>query len=547
MKAFEALSPRQRKIAATMPDLVCLGVLLLLGLSLWPQGGGPDLPSWATLHDQLISGPDSGAWAAGALAHHGGRFEDLDPHRMPTWILLASASLHWFPVALAGHFTNHMLQLLLPLVVYVLGRGLGGKAVGLGAGLWVATCPVLVATSRRFGVDPAITFFVPAMAMAVVWTARHWKYAFLAGLVGGMCASTHFTTLAYPLAGLVGILLLGEKGRQRWAAGLAFALGCVAWLYWVFGTFPWPGISGLWMAVPEGIVPGHRNLQGSPGAAWTQALAVVQQGMGSAVNDTVTLMVRSLRPPSLPWAASVAVVWWGVPGFFLKSSGDSTGWRKWLAGAQWKEGLFLLVCAAPLPLLAAAGAEPRYSQNLLPVVALLGIRGAVSLARGVELLVTRFRPGLPAGSLGLVLVLLGARSYQADSGISDRQQPPPMAGMAAMKLGNALNEHFPGAGGVVSDFREAIVYTDRQYCPGTVCPHASHEGAFSGCVAILREECEGEGPIPFVSLTRSEHDERSEARKAMEVWAIEQWGVAAEVNIPGFRAQIVAIPRTDTP
>jgi hypothetical protein len=510
------------------------------------MGGGEGMPFWATQHDQLISGPDAGAWAAGARALAEGRLGDLDSHRMPTWIVLTALAHAVYPIMLAGHLVNHLLQLLLPVVVYGVGRKAGGRWVGFGAGALVAANPVLVAASRRFGVDPAVTFGVPALVAVCLWGARSPKRSVLAGGVATAVGGTHFTTLGFPLAGLLAMGLFARRGKRALVlVGYGVGLG-LTWAL-LFSVFPWAGFKGLLLAVPEGITPGEFPLQGSPTAVWGPALEVMRAGASTAVEDAVTGMARLLRPNWLPWGASVAFLWLGVPGLALKPRReDLSGWRRLRGESCWKSGLLLLVCLAPLPLFAAADAEPRYSHNLLPIAALLMVRGCVSAASLVERgVLGRVSSGRwPWGLLGAVCGGGLALGYVQGSGVSRNQQPPPLFGVVAMEIGEAVTTHFPGSGGLVCDLREVEAYTARRTCPGTVCPPVATAGAFSFCLSILRAECDGDGPIPYVALNRGSMDERTEAKTAFDAWVVAQFGEVQRVRIGPFDARLVEIPRS---
>ncbi len=540
---------RQGRWTAWLDDLFLVFLLLGLGWSTWPSGGGGDLPFWATLHDQLVSGPDAGAWASGARALAAGRLEALEAHRMPTWIVLTAAMHKVYPVALAGHFVNHGLQLLLPVVVYGVGRLSGGRVVGFGAGILVACCPPLVAASRRFGVDPAVGFFVVLMVLACLLVAKRWRWSPLAGAVAALASATHFTTLGFGVAGLFAMLLLGV-GWRRWAQTAGYLLGfALVWMA-LFSVFPWAGFSGLFLAIPEGITPGEFALDAAPEAVWGPSLEIMKANASTAAEDAVAGMMRLLRPGWLPWGLGIFVLWLGVPGFELEEPApDTRGWRRWWASCSWKKGLILLVCLAPLPVLAAASAEPRYSQNLLPVVAILLMRGCVSLARILEriLCATPLGGWWPAGVLPLVLGLGLSLGYRAETNVSSAQQPPPMFGTVAMRIGNMVGEHFPEPGGLVCDLREAVIYTARDYCPRTVCPQTVHPATFSTCLAIMGAECTGEGPLPYVVLDRGAADERTEARLAFDSWVLNRWSQVADVKVGGFEARLVAIPREELP
>ena len=124
-----------------------------------------------------------------------------------------------------------------------------------------------------------------------------------------------------------------------------------------------------------------------------------------------------------------------------------------------------------------------------------------------------------------------------------------MSARAGWIIGEAIQKEFEDIEGVVCSFREAIPYTGGRYCPKTRCPNYVNIEAFWDCLTIMDNECEGEGPIPYVVMWRRTGDEREIPRKAMDQWAIETWGTVAEIAVPlktpEFMADIVSIPRED--
>lgn len=541
---------------ALITDVAVCGMLLFIASTVWSMNGGEGLPFWAGPSDPLLEGPDSGEWAANAVSFSNGRYDQLDLHRMPTFVILTGLFSKITPsVAYAGHLVNHLLHTLLPLVLYGIGRLSGSRSVGIGAGIMAAVSPVLVAASWRFGVDPTIAFMVPLTLLFALIAGRWWKVAPIAGVVGALGASAHFTTLFHPFVGLLAVALTSKGWRNRSLAAGGYILGVAVGVLAIFSVFPFAGISGLESALFEGIVAGSQPVSGTAGVASEPSIEILQTGLSGSVSGAVSNSLEQLFSSSVPWGLMVFALWFGLLGIGLKRSTESRGLGRLLAISDWRGGLLLIACLAPLPLFHASGAEPRYSYNLLPVVCLIYMRGLVSMALCFEFLIrggiSRYLPrqwsSRLVGVFGLVVSVFVSRAYWADSVNSHVQGPPAMSATASWAIGIRVGELFPEVGGAVSPLREALVYADKTYCPHTVCPTANHTGAFWDCLSVANRECDGEGDIPWIVVWRSRFDERSEARKGMDEWVIEQFGQLDTVEVPfghpEFTATIVSIPR----
>ena len=165
----------QSNAAPLLLDAAAVLFLLFVGLTVWPMDGDPSLPFWASPADPLVEGPDSGAWAANILAWSDGDYGYLESQRMPTYVLFSGLATAWTgSVALGGHLVNHLVHLLTPLLLFGIGRLMGSRAVGFGAGLLCAVCPFLVQASWRFGVDPTVAFVIPLSLWMGLLAARWW-------------------------------------------------------------------------------------------------------------------------------------------------------------------------------------------------------------------------------------------------------------------------------------------------------------------------------------------------------------------------------------
>ena len=531
-------------------DGAALLFLIYVGLTVWSMDGDPSLPFWASPADPLLEGPDSGAWAANILAWSNGNYEYLEAQRMPTFVLLAGLAQEWTgSVALGGHLVNHLAHLLTPLLVYGIGRMMGSRAVGFGAGMLTAVCPFLVQASWRFGVDPTVAFIIPLSLFMALLAARWWWLGPLAGVAGGLAMTAHFTTLFHAIPAGVAIVLFSKGWKSRGLAFGGYVFG--VWMTWtlIFRTFVWGGLTTLNEAVPEGISKGATTGMGGAGPDWQAPSEVLRENMSGALGEGVQLVLGALSSPLLPWGLFVAVAWVGVFGIGLGKVGQKTGFRRVAALVDWRGGLVLVLALGPLPFLAAAQAEERYSYNLLPIVALLVARGLVGPCMLLERVIRRYYSRWKLGLLSFVLVAAVARSYWSASLWKHKPLPPPMSARAGWIIGGKIQENFEDIEGVVCSFREAIPYTGGRYCPKTRCPNFVNLEAFWDCLKLMDSECEGEGPIPYVVMWRRTGDEREIPRKAMDQWAIETWGTVAEVAVPiqtpEFMADIVSIPRED--
>ncbi len=551
------LSRKTRRWIGIGLDVAAVVVLLVLGLLFWPRFiGAPastlfgEPPFWATLHDMVLMGPDAGEWASGAVKVRFGEFDQLDVHRMPTWLLMVGTALFVQPdPALAGHLVNHLLQLLMPLVVYGVGRLGGGRAVGLGAGAMCALCPALVESSRSFGVDAAVCFMLPAALLAALATRWRWWLAAPAGLVAALAAATHFTTLPFVFPPLVAVLLRGPAGWRRFAAAGLHAAVAALTLLLLFQVFPFPPKRVLVNAVSEGVAPQSVDSSARELALSDGAMEVLEAGRTDAFNDAINNVMLSLRPAWVPWYLALTLPWLGVLGAGLarrkQGKRDRRWWWRVLGAQDLGLGIPLLLCVAPLPVLAAADAPLRYGTNLLPFAALLIMRGLVSPVALADLGLRLRWKAWPAGLVAAGLAIAVAASAWQVAQPRRLFLPPLERGVASRQLGEAIAQNFEPRGGAVCQDREATATARRSYCPQSACPHAPSEAAYRRCLGILVEECWGEGDIPYVVLSGETRYPMDEAHRGMDTWVREQWETVASVRTSEYMAHVVAIPREE--
>ena len=557
-------------------DLLLLVVLLVVGLLFLP-GINPDssqgeiaalsrwaethdLPFWASIDDLLLVGPDAGAWASSAHAVHQGDWASLDEHRMPTFSLAVGLMLFVQPdVALAGHLVSHLAMLLLPLVLYGLGRIGGGRGVGFGAGFLVACCGPLLNASRLYGVDPLIFFLLPASLLATAAVRRWWTLAPLAGAVVAAATATHFTTLPMWAPPLLLLILWGPRPWWKRLLAVLMFVGVGAGLLWaVFQVFPFPTSAELAHNVSEGIAPGSGSTQAP--SLNQEALRILESGMGTAIDRAISNVMLVIRPGWVPWYLGLALPWLGAAGVGLArrkvEPGAKPMWKRVLGSVDFALGLVLLSYLAPLPLLAAAQAPERYGWNLLPIAALLLVRGLGSIALCVEHGIHQLWQRWPIGVLAMVVGVAVAWAAWHNGHGMRYVLPPSMDGQEVRELGELIGEHFEPGGGAVCTVREAVAHAGRQYCPQSPCPISIGERFYQQCLTTMDKECAGDGPVPYVVIqhasrlphTALEPDDGGPVRPeraAFDLWMLERYEPLGSFEARQFTATLLSVPRAD--
>jgi hypothetical protein len=555
-------------------DLLLVLVLLGLGAGLWIAGRArmpgavEGLPAWAGPADRILFGPDAGAWAASAWALHLGRWEELDPHRMPTWPALTSLLIPLHDdVALAGHLLNHLLHLALPLVVYAVaratcGRGPVGAAVAFGAALNVMLLSPLVLASHRASVDPMVALAQPLALLAGLGAAR-WPVASpLFGALVALCSASHLTTLGVAGPALMLALCAGAPGARRWMSALGLAAGAcgVAWL--LLRAFPVLSPQMFVNTLAEGVTRGRDvGAHGGGLADEGAAIARVRAGLPLALEQTMRTLLVQLRPMRVPWYGAMALPWLALLGLGLALPGEpARGGGARVVRGLWRmgAGVALLGGLAPMVAFSAAGAPERYATNFLPVGALVFARGIAAalmwLQAGGEALARRWTPGVV---LRVAPALAGATALGALAwavGLADPHArplvglPPSPQDVDARALGDVLAARFPPGGGAGCRVREAAGFAGRSYCPAVPCPGAGSTWEVGRCLEVaVAPQCGGAGDIPWVVVDSALGDERTDAQKALDAWVDAHFEPLDTVRGQTLVARVYALPRGGRP
>ncbi len=547
--------PAWRRALPWVLELACLALVIGVASTYWPRGATHrtlvfermDPPAWGTLQDLLMTGPDAGEWASNALHVFHGRYDQVDPHRMPLWLGLTATALNWTSsVVTAGHLVNHLCHVALMLVLYGLGRASGSHGIGLLAAALGGLLPHVIADSRTFGIDALVATAIPGSLLGGLLAARVWWLAPVGGVVAAACSLAHLTTLPYAAPALVLVLLRGPpKWWKRLLALAGFAAG--AWLaaWFVYQHLPVPTKTMLMNSLGEGIAPSQSKQMQDQLAV---SVSLLQGASVSDLNAAVARGVAGVRPAWLPWGLAVAAVWLGVLGIGLgRSAPEGAGrlrraWHRLDLGL----GVPLLCCLAPLPAMIAVGAPDRYQDNLLGIVAVLLARGLGSPLAVLDAGVRRWWRLWPAGVLAGA-VGLGAL-WQADQGARAWQRPsmPNQEGILHARLAWLLSEHLAPGSGVSSSARAALVMSETALCPRTACPLGASETHFWSCLQVMHRECAGgDAPLGWVSTDWKQSDPYSLNRQAMTAWIAERWPLTGKVSAGGRAHRLFLIPRDE--
>ena len=516
----------------------------------------PALPSGDHPAAALVSGPDAGAWAINAIAVASGDFDQVDPHRLPTFLfLLVAASGVTGDIPQAGHLVGMLAWLTMVVATTLLGRAAGGPLVGAIAGMIVTGPAPLLHAATRFSVDPVIAAILPLSLAAVAPARRWWWLALPAGMMGGVAMCTHLTAVPYVLPALLLLLLRGgrpgEALRHTIGRPLLYVAGVVAVLGIINMLFVSVGQTGFVSAISEGIssqraigTTNHHVGSGRSGRLTSDAWTVLRANSTTAWHTGATLMLKPWFWPGVSWVLLQCLFWLGVLGIAFSSVASKSarsvradrrrsGWQ----GLDLKHGIVLLLCLAPIPLFAASNAPPRYGTNLLPFVAVLLARGCaspVALVGRVGGDYVRAATSIAAVAL-LIPLLQSVQDFSAGSipPISEKDKD-------IVLLTQALKEHFPGDSAIVTPVIESAAMLSRPHCPRMDCWGAS----VHVCLIHIRRSCTGEGPIPLVWLQQGPSGMGDDSlSQDVGAFVAERYGIKGTVSTASMRAVLVALPR----
>ncbi len=545
---------RVRSVGKVLFEIAVIAGLVATAVSFWPRGSGTygamigdvDLPMWASVQDLLLTGPDAGEWAQNTLHVYNGRYGSVDPHRMPTKLLLTAPLIGpTGSVVLAGHLLNHLLHVLLVLTVYAVGRAGGGVGVGLAAVGLGALLPDAIADSRTYGADILIAVAIPLAVVGSLIAARRWWLGPIGGLLAALGSLSHFTTLPYALPGLVLVALRGPRSRwRRPLAVLTYAAGTVGTIWLIYRFIPPLTLKVLQNSIAEVLAPEWRQGGTAPldlvaELKAASRLPILESAVAGAVNE--------VRPDWLPWGAAVLAVWLGVlgPGLGRAAPEGSGRLRQVLTRCDLGLGIPLLLCLTPLPMLAAHDAPPRYATFVLSMVGVLVARGLLSPLALVDLELkkrwTRWPRHLVVVAAGAVVFGLGLQAVQDWK----KATPPNLEGLRHAQLSRLLTRHLPPGSGVATNARAALVMADLALCPRTHCPMGSTPGHFRNCLRILDQECPGEAPLAWVTTDWDQLAAYAVDRQAMSRWIEARWEVAGRVSAGGRAHRLFLIERDD--
>lgn len=544
--------PSLPRPARRLLDAVAILVVLAMAAWLWPVDAQPDamqldgVPWWGSTRDLMLEGPDAGEWARNIRLLEQGRFDELDHHRLPSWMLMVAAVMKaGVDVVLAGHIVNRLLFGALGLACFGLGRLRGGRMVGLLAAALAMGLPHVLSSSQRFGIDMAVSAMIPVLMLAALASTRLFWLALPTGLLAGLVAGLHYTTPPYLLPPLVLLLLQGKGVKERVFAWLLYLVGAAISVRLLLVIYPVPSWTMFLNDIANGISPAPPG--GGQPVALEGALEGVRADLLRHASVAVASAVDTLRVSTLPWAVQLALPWLGVLGLALlpPRAGSGSWARSLVRRTDLGTGIALLCCLAPLPVLTGVGAPERYGNNFLPIVAVLIARGAGSVFQTMDTVVRAAWVRWPRGPLVLLALspLLWA-ALIARSGLRFMAPPQPSE-VGSMLLAEALGRTFPPGTGVASPMREPLVIANLEFCPLRVCPTQASEDHFQRCVRVMAQECAGEGPIGYVWTSASHFYDPNAKRAEMDAWVAERWPVAEEVKHGDFAARIYLIERPE--
>ena len=546
--------PKWQGVAEAALEVLPIVLVLLAVYGLYPitpVPGGIDIPGppeWGGFRDLLIEGPDAGQWATNMERMAAGDYQHIDPHRMPTWLVLTAALLnHGFGIVAAGHLVNRGMYVMCALGTYTVGRLAGGRMVGLVAAALALAHPHLQLCSQRFGIDAAVEASLPVALALGFLTAKRWWFGPITGFLIAWIAFIHHTALPYALPPLLAALLFGQPAWRRWAGLLLMLVGVAAGVWMVGQVFPIRSLEGIEMLLSEGARPGstgNGNMAGpAVGDVIRANLSAKLPAMWAALSEQ--MMAWHLPDRTLYVLAGLGVI--GPTALAPDKEGSRPMWRRFLGGLG--PGLVILACLAPLPVLAAVEAPPRYANNLMPFVALLVARGGAMVVVGIERVVHWFWRSWPVGigvsAAGLAAAALTVRQPWMDA-YPNNNVDEDIVGFYL--LGDALDDAFADGAKVACPVTEALFQAGLTGCNELRCPVTADETAIVACLDSMKSGCSTDGYVGYVLLPgRQMYDPAMGGRTAMDVFVAGRFTAEKNISFGRFSAAVYRIPVDQMP
>jgi hypothetical protein len=530
---------------------VALWLVVQLRLSAWVRGqssppvAGLDwVPeeqwAWGAPGDFVLFGPDAGNWAANARALMQGGEPDIN--RLPVFGLLTWAVSAWrdVDVVFGGHLVNHLVGVALGCVVYFLGRELGGRAVGLGAGLLTAASPWLIKAASLYGVDPSFGL-TTALLFLTTWLAvRHLWAVPLAGLAMGLVMATHYLGILFPLPCALALAL--RWGDWRLRVGTPVVALCVGWLSFrgLMWRYPAIGLDQIASVYSTGAASGLDDASVETAGFGTNVAEILGEVVTSGAMLAVQQNLIPLRDAGLPWALVLGLFWLGVLGFGLPPRVDQKD-KRW--AVDWRSGLVLLALLAPLALLEAVRAPERYRYYAQPLVFIVVLRGAasaaVTLERALAPMLPRTWPRWPVGLLALPLCWAVWATPVAGMRAQWSRGAPADQGLHERLIGEAVLEAFGAGGGIVTNSQVAAFHAERERCSGPAPGQATAPQA----IAQLKERCSGRGDLPYLVGVRTSAGFADIKDEALDAYVAETFEAVGAIRGKETTTTVYRIPR----
>ncbi len=486
-----------RRLAGWAFDAAAVAAALSVRLRAWPrqppQGVSLDVPEgwwqWGGLHDMVLAGADSGAWAANVRALLEG--QTLDIHRLPVFLYLTAGMTRFFEdIIFAGHVVNHLLSLVVVAITYAFGRSTSGRAAALAAALLVALSPELVESQFDMGVDPSLQLTL-LLVVVTSWlgAARGALWIPVAGLAVGVAMSTHYLALVFAAPALA---MLVFSDRAWWGRILSvLAAGGVGWASWRLLLSPYPDLSTAEvLAVFSEGISSTRGRDTGESLGFSAAVELVASRWDGAMSMTVGRGLKGLSAGHLPWMSVVILFWIGV--FAPGPRRAARGPIPW----DWRPSLWFLVFLAPLLALEMARAMERYALYARPLLFLCVARGAVSVGFGVDAVARRLWGRWPSGLVAFLPAAGLVAAMWTPLQAAWRLDPPTAKGLLLREAGGYVAEGWGTEGTIATFNRDLAYFTGRETCMTMPCP-GSDDLAVGQCLEDLRLACEGEGPLLY--------------------------------------------------